>query len=145
MGRYVKYLLNSWASQSPRYTSPVLWECFNTGISLSLSSFVLEGVFNDPTPTPAVDIKVIKVGVRLAGAHSITHNEDGTMSQGKTYIYSVFGDLSLKFLPQPVSFEISECGDLVNLSLELDGKWTHAFGVSLLTVCFRSLPSKVCY
>ena len=106
---------------------------------LSLSSFQLEGVFKAPKPSPAIQMmKVISVGVRLTGAHSVVSNADGGTSPGKTCSsYSVFGELNLDFLPTPVSFNISDCGGgSVSLNLILDGKWTHAFGISQLTVSF---------
>jgi hypothetical protein len=104
---------------------------------LSLTSFELEGVFKDPKPKPVIQtMTIINVGVRLTGSHSVVYGADGGISQGKIYSYSVFGELNFDFLPMPVSFEISDCGDFISLTLALDGEWTHAFGIPLLTVSF---------
>lgn len=117
----------------------------------SFSSFQLEGVFSEGIPSPASQtadahlpldsMNIHNVGVRLIGYRSASYSTDGSLVLSNIYSYTVFGELSFKLLPVPVSFEISECEGLVSLTLKLD-EWKQAFRIPQLSVRSKLHPLK---
>ena len=103
---------------------------------LSVSSFELEGIFTEFKTEPILSgMSITSIGARLTGFHSITYGQDGRLSQGNVYDYSLFGTLIWQpHFPQEVSFQISESSGDVSLAIGLKEEWIHAFGVSGLTV-----------
>ncbi|KZT39494.1 hypothetical protein SISSUDRAFT_1061095 [Sistotremastrum suecicum HHB10207 ss-3] len=114
---------------------------------LQLSSLAVEGVFPSINPPPLNGLTFTSIGARLIGFHCVNYSPAQTSA--KEYGYALFGTLNLNIpgsaTPLALSYDISEIGETLTLSAELDTAWENAFGVKSLTLQEVSLSVELNY
>ncbi|KAI0258477.1 hypothetical protein BC834DRAFT_847332 [Gloeopeniophorella convolvens] len=104
---------------------------------LSISSFVLEGVFADIHSVPCKGLAFTRVGVRIIGYNALAF-VNGVMEMRNTYGFGVFGQLHIdvpgRTIPLELDFDVSQVGIIFQLFASLKADWEHAFGVPNLTL-----------
>lgn len=123
--------------QKPRLDVSCLLEAADWHNPLSVSSFVLEGVFADIHAVPCKGLEFTRIGARIIGYNSI-RVVNSALAMSKAYGFGLFGQMHIdvpgRTLPLELDFDLSKLGNAFHLAASLKVDWDHAFGVPNLTV-----------
>ncbi|KAF8305444.1 hypothetical protein DL93DRAFT_2160293 [Clavulina sp. PMI_390] len=105
---------------------------------LSVSSFVLTGLFPEVSISPCEGVTLTQVGARVIGYSTLSYDRQGDLQTGTDYGFGVFGNLHISMpgstTPMDFEFDISTMHGILTMTGELDAHWEHAFGIQALTL-----------